>query len=176
MSARSQVSVLAAALAAAAPAWAVNAWAAPSGCPQVQAVYEEEGASARLTFDPSVRADDGVHHRFEIVFPENEVKMQGVVLPAEGLPRPWGMVMHDCPEGDATGEEIAACMVWEGVIYAIDGQGNVTYLPGAGEESVAAASILLPDFGNAVTLSSAWGENLLSAAPADVFGAEGCRP
>jgi NAD(P)-dependent dehydrogenase (short-subunit alcohol dehydrogenase family) len=34
------------------------------------------------------------------------------------------MVMHNCPEGDVTGEEIAACTVWEGVIYTLDGLVN----------------------------------------------------
>lgn len=154
---------------------AVPAWAGPEACPQEGAVYEQAGSSARLIFDPSVRADDGLYHRFEIVFVENDVRLQGVVLPAEGLPRPWGMVMHDCPEGDVTGEEIAACMVWEGVIYSIDDAGGVTYLQGAGVAASPAASILMPDFGNAVTLSSAWSETLVSTAPSDLFELEGCR-
>jgi hypothetical protein len=58
-------------------------------------------------------------HRLSLSFAESGVTMDGVVMLAGEPDRPWGMVMHNCPEGDATGAEIAACTVWQGPVYAI---------------------------------------------------------
>ena len=83
--------------------------------------------------------------------------------------------MYNCPEGDATGAEIDACMVWEGPIYGIDSLGNVSAVPDAGLGEEAMATILLPDFGAAVRMSSAWGAEGLSVAPKDDFRLKACQ-
>jgi hypothetical protein len=46
---------------------------------------------------------DAMLHRFDLVFADTGVTMEGVVMLAGEPDRPWGIVMHDCPEGDATG-------------------------------------------------------------------------
>ena len=49
--------------------------------------------------------------------------------------RPHGSLMYRCPTGDVTGEELAACTLWEGVIYSADDKGAVGLLPAEGTEA-----------------------------------------
>lgn len=159
-----------------ATAWFSCAAAAPAGaaCFQELAVYEEAQAKASLTFIPRGDEPDPTLGRFTIKFPENAIAFDGVIMPADDPQRPWGIVMHKCPQGDATGEEIAACTIWEGVVYGLDATGNVFYLPPLNQGDAAAATILLPDFAGAVRLSAAWGAAGLSTAPKDDFKLSGC--
>jgi hypothetical protein len=149
---------------------------ASAACWQELATYKDAATGAELAFTPR---DDGevdtTLARFTITFPENNVVLDGVVMDAgDPFPRPLGMIMHKCPLGDATGDEIAACTVWQGVIYGVDGVGNAFYLPPANQGSEAAGSLLLPDFRAAVRLSSAWGAAGLSQEPGDQFMQSGC--
>ena len=56
------------------------------------------------------------------------------------------MIMNNCPEGDVTGDDIAACTVWEGVIYSIGADGKVGSLPeeGIGSGGATAAAGFRP--------------------------------
>jgi hypothetical protein len=82
--------------------------------------------------------------------------MDGVVMMAGEPDRPWGVIMHNCPQGDATGAEIAACTVWEGPVYAISVEGAVSWIPARGMRcGQAGERLLLPDFGAAVMQSQA---------------------
>lgn len=155
-------------------AFALAAPSAHAACFQELAVYEEGQAKASLTFVPRGDGPDPTLGRFTIRFPENAVAFDGVIMPADDPQRPWGIVMHKCPQGDATGEEIAACTIWEGVVYGLDDTGNVFYLPALNQGDEAAATILLPDFAGAVRLSAAWGDKGLSTAPKDDFKLSGC--
>jgi hypothetical protein len=147
---------------------ASNALAA---CNQELAVYSEPEANASLEFTPA--GDTGSSHTFKIKFAENSVILDGVVLWTEGVARPMGIVMHKCPEGDVTGPELDACTVWQGVIYAVDGQGNVSLLPPEG--AAAAEQLLLPDFAPALRQSSAYGIAGVSKMPWDAFKMSGCQ-
>lgn len=149
--------------------------AARAACPQELAVYEEAQAKASFTFTPVGEGPDPTLGRFTIRFEENAIALDGVIMAAEDPLRPWGIVMHKCPQGDVTGEELAACTIWEGVVYGLDDVGNVFYLPPLNQGDAAAATILLPDFSAAVRLSSVWGEKGLSAAPKDDFKLSGCQ-
>ena len=142
-------------------------------CPQELAIYAEAQAGAELTFIPD---GNGLYAPFTIRFPEHDVALDGVILAGDApVLRPWAIVMHDCPQGDATGDEIAACTIWEGPVYGLDRQGNVFHLPQAGNGDGAAATILLPDFSTAVRLSKLWGAEGLSTAPKDDFQLKGCQ-
>lgn len=147
--------------------------AARAACPQELAVYSEREGSAAIEFRPVEPAAAVQTGAFRVVFAQNDVVLDGFVMRTEGVSRPVGMVTHDCPEGDVTGAEIAACTVWEGVIYAVDGQGNVGLLPSQGE--AAAEQLLLPDFGPAVRHSSAYGAAGVSIVPWDAFSLSGCQ-
>ncbi len=148
--------------------------ASPSvaACKQELAVYSEPEANASLEFTPAA-PNGATSHTFKIKFPENSVTLDGIVMWTEGAARPVGIVMHKCPEGDVTGAELEACTVWQGVIYAIDGQGNVDLLPPEGADS--AAQLLLPDFAQALRQSSAYGMAGVSKMPWDAFKMSGCQ-
>lgn len=154
---------------------AATAAPAYAACFQELAVYGEEQAQAGITF-LGARPDDGILHRFKVIFPENAVIFEGAMLPGDPpVDRPWAVITHNCPSGDATSDELAACTIWEGPIYGVDGVGNVFFLPSANNGEAAAETILLPDFGAAVRLSAAWGANGLSTAPKDDFKMNGCQ-
>lgn len=150
----------------------VQAWA---DCPQELAVYAEEQASGEIAFLGPMRPEDGMEHRFKMTFPENGVALDGVVMRAGEPERPWVIVMHNCPEGDATGAEIDACTVWQGPAYTVDTTGNVQYLQPSGSDHAAGSTLLLPDFSAAMRQSSAWGAKGLSVAPLDGFRLRGCQ-
>jgi len=149
-------------------------WAGPalSACPQELAVYTDRDGAASIEFRP-VAPDAAVHtNTFRVLFSQNGIAAEGVVLWTEGVPRPTGIVMHGCPEGDVTGEELAACTVWQGVIYTVDDASEVGLLP---REGAAATKLLLPDFGPSVRHSSLYGEGGISILPWDVFDISGCQ-
>ena len=81
--------------------------------------------------------------------------------------------MYKCPEGDVTGEELAACTVWQGVIYTSDEQGAIALLPAQGSD--APPTLIFPDLGPSLRLSAAYGESGFSKIPWDVFALKGCQ-
>jgi hypothetical protein len=113
-------------------------------------------AAPRSFFAGPLRDVDGMLHRFSLSFAESGVTMEGVVMLAGEPDRPWGMIMHDCPQGDATGAEIAACTVWEGPVYAIRRRRAVSWIPAGMRCGGGGERLLLPDFGAAVMQSAAW--------------------
>ena len=145
---------------------------AVAACKQELAIYSEPEANASLEFTPAA-PNGSTSHTFKVKFPENSVVLDGIVMWTEGVARPVGIVMHKCPEGDVTGAELEACTVWQGVIYAVDGQGNVDLLPPEGADS--AAQLLLPDFAPALRQSSAYGMEGVSKMPWDAFKMSGCQ-
>jgi len=149
---------------------AAAAWAA---CPQELAVYSERENSASIEFRPPPAGSAVQTMEFRTVFSQNEVVLDGVVLWTQGTPRPMGIAMDQCPEGDVTGDELAACTVWQGVLYSVGGEGEVALLPDVGED--AAEQILLPDFGPAVRHSRIYGAEGVSIVPWDVFRLSGCQ-
>tara|TARA_R110002020_G_scaffold6689_27_gene28468 strand:- start:2854 stop:3375 length:522 start_codon:yes stop_codon:yes gene_type:complete len=149
--------------------------AAHAACFQELAIYGEAQAGAEIAFESELHPAEPSLNRFAVTFAGSDVRMDGIVMMAGEPSRPWAMVMHNCPEGDATGAEIDACMIWEGPIYGIDALGNVSAVPAAGEGQEAMATILLPDFGAAVRMSSVWGAEGLSQAPRDDFRLSGCQ-
>ena len=91
----------------------------------------------------------------------------------DGVRRPRGALMYKCPEGDVTGDELAACTVWEGVIYTSDGQGNIELLPAEGVD--APKTLIFPDLGPSLRFSAAYGSAGFSKVPRDVFALKGCQ-
>ena len=143
-----------------------------AACPQELSVYTDRDKVASIEFRP-VAPDAAVHTaEFRVLFSQNGIVADGIVLWTEGVPRPTGIVMHDCPEGDVTGEELAACTVWQGVIYAVDETGGIGLLPRRGP---AAKRLLLPDFGPSVRHSALYGADGISIVPWDVFEISGCQ-
>ncbi|MCO6408643.1 hypothetical protein [Hoeflea alexandrii] len=148
---------------------------ADAACPQALAVYDEAQTGAEIAFAGPLPDVDGMQHRFSLSFAEGGVTMDGVVMMAGEPDRPWGVIMHDCPQGDATGAEIAACTVWEGPVYIIGVEGAVDWLPAREAMRTAGDRLLLPDFGAAVMQSQAWQAERITTLPGDVFRLKACQ-
>jgi len=164
-----RIAHVAAALSAAA---ALSPAAARAACPQELAVYSEPDVQAGLEFTPATHGAMPTHN-FKVKFPENAVILDGVVMTTEGVTRPHGTLMHKCPEGDVTGEELAACTIWQGTIYAVNEKGDAGLLPPQGQP--AARQIILTDFAAFARESSIWGMTGISKLPGDIFSMSGCQ-
>ena len=148
------------------------ATAAPAAdCRQDRAVYEDRDGGYALSFEPVGSDAAATSHHFKLEILASGVVLDGIVMPGDPV-RSNGMVMHDCPEGDVTGEEIAACTVWEGVIYTLDAAGEAGLLPDGGAK--AAETLLLAGFGPSLRYSALWEAGKASAVPQDVFRRKGC--
>ncbi len=148
---------------------------AMAACPQALAVYDEAVSGAEIAFAGALSDVDGMQHRFSLSFAGNSVRMDGVVMMAGEPDRPWGVILHECPEGDATGAEIAACTVWEGPLYVVDATGGIDWLPVLNANHDAGESLLLPDFGAAVKRSQAWQSQQITELPGDAFRLKACQ-
>lgn len=153
-----------------AAALAGQAGAALAACPVELAVYREATAGAMIDFRPGGNAT--ATNAFRMVF-DKGVVLEGVVMWDAGVPRPVGMLTHDCPDGDATGEELAACTIWQGVVYAADGEGRIDLMPPEGAD--APRTLILADLGRAIAASPVHAAAGLAQAPWDVFSLQGCQ-
>lgn len=151
--------------------WSVCGTVANAACPIELAVYAETQSGAELNFTPTLEAVT-VTNSFRMLL-DNDVVLDGIVQWTEDVARPHGMLMYKCPEGDVTGEELAICTVWQGVIYASDATGNIALLPAEG--AGAPERLIFPDLGPSLRLSSAYGPNGFSKVPWDVFALKGCQ-
>lgn len=162
MGASSRAIILLAALALADAAFAAN-------CPIEKTTYREAETGVELVFSAASGENTPVSHGFRSEI--GSFKLDGHVMFDPEIERPVAMLMNNCPEGDVTGADIAACTIWKGIVYGIDEKtGHVDLLPPEGAD--APDAILLPGFGPAV-LSSVIGKGM-EAAPWDVFEFKGC--
>ncbi|MFC3072238.1 hypothetical protein [Shinella pollutisoli] len=141
-------------------------------CRQEQAVYADRDGAYELAFEPVGSDAAATSHHFKLTVLAGGTVLDGIVMPGDDPARSNGMILHDCPEGDATGEEIAACTVWEGVIYALDGANEAGLLPGEGE--AAAGRLLLSGLGPSLRYSRLWDQGKATVVPWDVFTRKGC--
>jgi len=145
-----------------------NAFAA---CPIELAVYGDAQSGSEIDFTPTGTSAT-VTNTFRLIL-DNNVVLNGIVMWNEGVARPNGALMYKCPEGDTTGDELAACTPWHGVIYTSDDKGNIGLLPAEGVE--APKTLILPDLGPVLHQSSAYGGGGFSKVPSDVFMLKGCQ-
>jgi hypothetical protein len=141
-------------------------------CTQERAIYADDKGIYELSFEPVDPESSASSHSFKMTIKGSKLVLDGYVMPSEPVNRSNGILFNNCPEGDITGDDIAACTVWQGVIYA-SGKGKIDLLPqqGAG----AAQELLLAGFGQALQASSAWGPKKATVAPWDVLVLKGCR-
>lgn len=144
-------------------------------CRQAQAIYVDRDGAYELAFEPVGSEAAIVSHHFRIRQLKGDLVLNGHIMAGDEVARSNGMVMHNCPDGDVTGEEIAACTVWEGVIYPIGGEGSIGGLV-PDEQADAAEALLLAGFGPALRYSNAWEEKKLTAVPWDVLTYARCKP
>ncbi|TGT70030.1 hypothetical protein EN802_22830 [bacterium M00.F.Ca.ET.159.01.1.1] len=132
---------------------------AQAACPIQLAVYGEAKSGAEIDFTPA-GSSATITNAFRMILDNN------VVLP-------HGSLMYKCPAGDVTGEELAACTIWEGVIYSADEKGGVGLLPAEGAD--APKSLILPDLGPSLEMSAAYGPAGFSKVPWDILVLKGCQ-
>ena len=155
-------STLMAGLLLAAPAYAA--------CPVELATYGEIQSGARVEFRPTGESAT-VTNRFRMLV-RTDIVLDGIVMWTADTPRPYAMLMDKCPDGDVTGEELAACTVWEGIVYASDRAGNVGPLPAEGKP--APELLLFAGLGPSLAASRVW-RGVEASAPWDVFALDGCQ-
>lgn len=141
-------------------------------CALERATYRDRDGVAELRF-VAVSGQTIVTNGFQLTVGDNP-PFEGFVLWTENPLRPHARVTYECPEGDVTGEEIDACTVWQGPIYAIDANGSVDVLPDEGDP--APAGLLLADLGFRIVGAAAFDTLPLVAVPWDGFSFAGCRP
>lgn len=143
---------------------------AHAACPQELAVYSEVDGRTEIDFRPENEAAI-VANSFRMILPDGPV-LEGHVIWNDGMARPTGALMLDCPEGDLTGDEIAACTHWQGLVYALDAEGTVGLIPPRGEE--AAPRLLFSDLSR--TLDASPLNDGKAALPRwDVYALSGCQ-
>lgn len=91
---------------------------AHAACPMALAVYAEQERIAEIDFTPTLESST-VTNSFRMLLPNDLILVGMVQWSSEPVPyaRPYGTITYKCPEGDATGEEFAACTIWQGVLY-----------------------------------------------------------
>lgn len=142
-----------------------------AACPIELATYGEIQSGARVEFTPT-KESATVTNTFRMLL-DNDLVLDGIVMWTADIRRSYGMLMNKCPEGDVTGEEIAACTPWEGVVYASDKAGNIALLP---EEGKPAPELLLfPNLGPSLQASAAFASGAFQKVPWDVFSLNGCQ-
>lgn len=141
-------------------------------CAIEKAVFVEADAGTALSFKPVDSDAAVVSDLFTIA--GGKLKLDGHVLYDEEARRPAGTVMNNCPEGDATGEELRACTVWTGIPYVLDkATGHIDVLGTEGGE--APDAILLPGFGPAIRHSGLWEKSGLKDVPWDLYEFKECK-
>jgi hypothetical protein len=151
---------------------AVQLGVAPAlaACPIELAVYRDLDGAASLDFRPTGESA-AVTNTFRLV--NDRIVLDGIVMWSEGVARPNGMLGYRCPLGDATGQELNECTVWQGVIYTSDDAGNIGLLPAEG--APAPKTLILSDLGHALRFSAAYGAHGFDKIPVDVFTISGCQ-
>lgn len=145
--------------------------AAQAACPIELAVYGDSQSGSEIDFTPT-GTSAVVTNSFRLIL-DNNVVLNGIVMWTADVARPNGALMYKCPEGDVTGEELAACTLWNGVIYTSDDKGTVGLLPAEAVE--APKTLILPDLGPVLRQSRAYGGGGFSKVPSDVFAMKGCQ-
>lgn len=142
-----------------------------AACTQGRAIYMDADRLYTLAFSPVQSDAAATSHAFTITVDKTGHRMDGHVMASDPLGRPVGTLLDQCPDGDVTGEDLAACTIWEGLLYS-HSDGEIDILPA--ESEPAAGQILLPGFGDALVHSKAWAPGKATVAPWDVFTLKGC--
>ena len=105
--------------------------AAAGDCPIELAIYREDELSSELRFFAGASENSPVTHKFTLVAGKTEA--DGQIYYDPEIERPVSVIMKNCPEGDVTGADLAACTAWKGIIHGINkATAHVDLLPPEG--------------------------------------------
>ena len=144
---------------------------ADEACVQEKAVYTSAHGFS-LSFKPVGSDAAAVNNLFEMT--SGSVSLTGFVMESEAPVRSIARVEKDCPEGDVTGDDIAACTVFEGYVYAISAEGMAGNIPRGQEKS--AAHLLLSKLGPSLAISPVSEKLKLTPPEGDLFTFKECAP
>lgn len=139
-------------------------------CLQSDALYADLDRHAVIAFDQGFAAAPGVSNQFDMLI--GDIALQGIVIWSGGVERPQAILLHDCPEGDATGAELDACTLWQGIVYAVDADGEIGLMPGASD--IAAERLLFPGLPWHLSFTEAFAAGEAADLPFEVFERTGC--
>ena len=139
-------------------------------CLQGDALYADLDRQAVISFDQGFAAAPGVTNQFDMLI--GDIALQGIVIWSGGVERPQAILLDDCPEGDATGTELDACTLWQGIVYAVDAEGEIGLMPGASD--VAAERLLFPGLPWQLSFTETFAAADHSELPFEVFERTGC--
>ena len=140
-------------------------------CALAHATYANADDGADLQFSPT-KESVTVTNSFKLLL-DKDLTLDGIVQWSEMVKRPYGMLMYKCPEGDVTGAELAACTVWQGVIYTVDESGEVDLL--SPEDADPPKTLILSDLGASLRLSTTLGDAGFVQTLSDVFELKACQ-
>ena len=147
------------------------AQAALSECQQSKARYIDPESELVFAFEAGSESSAFLQS-FSIGSEKSETKIEGFIT-LEGEPlRPIAYAVHQCPDGDITGDELAECTIWQGVVYGWYSDGAVGLLPD--ESDPAVKQLLLPDFARSVMSKPLWSELNIDREPFEVFDLLDC--
>jgi hypothetical protein len=139
-------------------------------CLQADAYYADRDRNAVIAFDQGFEATPGVTNSFTMLI--GDAALEGVSMWSAGVERPQAVLLHDCPEGAATPEELDACTLWQGIVYSVSEEGEIGFLPDALD--IAADRLLFPGLPWQLSYSGAFERGELSELPFEVFELTGC--
>lgn len=144
---------------------------APEPCLQEKAIYRGSDGYV-LGFEPVGSEAAAVSHRFEMT--KDAVTFTGFVMESDAPVRSLARVEKDCPEGDVTGADIAACTAHEGYVYAVSVAGEASNMPAS--TAPAAVHLLLSGLGPSLAAAPVAVALKLAPPSGDLFNLQGCAP
>lgn len=147
---------------------ALTAGPALAACPQELAVYEGADGTGGLEFRG---AGDGMLSEMRLLY-EGTEPVTAYLSHDDALDRTVTLIPLNCPEGDVTGEELAACLVYQGAVYALANE-DADALPAPAED--AAEKLFLPNLASALWNNPQFGEAGPKDRPAEIFQLSGCQ-
>jgi hypothetical protein len=141
-------------------------------CKQASAVYADHDGAYELRFTP-INSDAAVaSNQFKLSVLRTALVFDGYVMPSDDPVRADGLVMFNCPTGDATTADLNACTIWQGTVYGVNANGDIDNLQPEGAD--AADKVVLAGLGPAIRASAVWGAGKATVAPWDVFAFKEC--
>jgi len=139
-----------------------------AACPQELAVYEGADGEGGLEFRGG---GAGMLSEMRLLY-EGTEPVTAYLSHDDALDRTVMMLPLNCPEGDVTGEELAACLVYQGAVYALNGD-DPSALPAPGND--AAEKLFLPNLASALWNNPQFGDAGPKDRPAEIFALSGCQ-
>ncbi|MEQ8480170.1 MAG: hypothetical protein RIC18_05905 [Hoeflea sp.] len=151
------------------PFLAGAATAAVAACPQELAVYRGADGIGALEF---TGGGAGMLSEMRLLFAGVE-PVTIYLSHDDRLDRAVAMLPLNCPEGDVTGQELAACLVYQGAVYTLDRDSGVAGLPDTGDD--AAQTVFLPGLASALWDNPQFDGAGPAERPAELFEISGCQ-